>query len=36
MSLLLGFSSIWIRKHTYEVFLLLHISMSVLVIVGLF
>lgn len=36
MSLLLGFSSIFLRKHTYEIFLLLHISMSVLTIVGLF
>lgn len=36
MSLLLGFSSIWIRRHTYEIFLLLHIALSVLTIVGLF
>ncbi|KAI1923069.1 hypothetical protein LOZ52_001223 [Ophidiomyces ophidiicola] len=36
MSLLLGFSSIWLRRNYYEVFLLIHILLSVVVLVGLF
>ncbi|EEP78550.1 predicted protein [Uncinocarpus reesii 1704] len=36
MGLLLGFSSIWLRRNYYEVFLLVHISLSAVVLVGLF
>jgi hypothetical protein len=36
MSSLLIFSSIWLRKKFYEVFLLMHIILSVVVIVSLF
>jgi hypothetical protein len=36
MGLLLAFSSIFLRQGRYEVFLVLHIAFSVLVIVGLF
>jgi ferric-chelate reductase len=36
MSMLLVLSSIWLRKQVYEIFLLLHIALSVLVIVSLF
>lgn len=35
MSFLLLFSSVWLRKRAYEVFLLIHIVMSVLTLVGL-
>ncbi|KAL2402655.1 Ferric/cupric reductase transmembrane component B [Exophiala dermatitidis] len=36
MGLIVFFSSVWFRKHSYEFFLLLHIVFSVLTIVGLF
>lgn len=36
MSLLLLFSSIYLRRNFYELFLLIHITFSVVVIVGLF
>jgi hypothetical protein len=36
MSSLLIFSSIWLRKKFYEIFLLMHIVLSVVVIVSLF
>ena len=36
MSLLLGLSSFWLRRHAYEVFLLIHIAFAVVIIVGLF
>ncbi|KIV87953.1 hypothetical protein PV10_09231 [Exophiala mesophila] len=35
MSFLLLFSSVWLRKRAYEIFLLIHIVMSVLTLVGL-
>ena len=35
MSFLLLFSSVWLRKRAYEIFLLIHIGMSVLTLVGL-
>jgi len=36
MSLLLVLSSVWLRRKAYEVFLVIHIVFSILVIVGLF
>ncbi|KAK6369481.1 hypothetical protein LTS17_009387 [Exophiala oligosperma] len=36
MSLLLGFSSIYLRVHHYEIFLVIHIVLSVITLVGLF
>ncbi|KAK2754252.1 hypothetical protein FQN54_007131 [Arachnomyces sp. PD_36] len=36
MALLLGFSSIWLRRNYYEVFLILHIILSVITLIGLF
>ncbi|KAK6379383.1 hypothetical protein LTS17_006301 [Exophiala oligosperma] len=36
MSLLLGFSVMWFRVKSYEVFLLIHIALSVITLVGLF
>ncbi|KAK2787958.1 hypothetical protein FQN52_006963 [Onygenales sp. PD_12] len=36
MSLLLGFSSIWLRRNYYETFLLIHIAFSIIVIFSLF
>lgn len=36
MSLLLVFSSIYVRQRAYEVFLLIHIALSIVTIVGLF
>ena len=36
MSFMLLFSSIWLRQKSYEVFLILHIVMAVVVIVTLF
>ncbi|EXJ84251.1 hypothetical protein A1O3_04918 [Capronia epimyces CBS 606.96] len=36
MGLLLFFSSIYFRRHSYEIFLLIHIALSVVTIVGLF
>lgn len=36
MSLLLGLSSFWLRRHAYEVFLLIHIAFAVLTVIGLF
>lgn len=36
MSLLLVFSSVWARLKHYEIFLFIHIALSVLTLVGLF
>lgn len=36
MSLLLGFSTLWLRRRMYEVFLIVHVAFAVLIIVGLF
>ncbi|OJD11947.1 hypothetical protein AJ78_07380, partial [Emergomyces pasteurianus Ep9510] len=36
MSLLLVFSSIWLRRNYYEIFLVIHITFSLIVIFGLF
>nr|KMM71584.1 metalloreductase [Coccidioides posadasii RMSCC 3488] len=36
MGLLLGFSSIWLRRNYYEVFLLIHIALSAVILIGLF
>jgi hypothetical protein len=36
MSALLIFSSVWLRKRFYELFLLIHIALSIVVIVSLF
>lgn len=36
MSLLLGLSSFWLRRHAYEVFLLIHIAFAILTVIGLF
>ncbi|EFX05475.1 plasma membrane ferric-chelate reductase [Grosmannia clavigera kw1407] len=35
MSLLLGFSLYWMRRHVYEAFLVLHIVLSILVLAGM-
>jgi hypothetical protein len=36
MALLLGFSSIWLRRNYYETFLILHIVLSIVTLIGLF
>lgn len=36
MSFLVLFSSMWFRVKSYEIFLLIHIALSVLTLVGLF
>ncbi|OAT14257.1 FRE family ferric-chelate reductase [Blastomyces gilchristii SLH14081] len=36
MSLLLVFSSIWLRRNYYEIFLIIHITFSLIIIIGLF
>ena len=36
MSLLLGASVFWLRKYAYEFFLIIHIALAVIALIGLF